>query len=67
MTIMNPHPALLVKLGSIIVHFDEFNSKGGHEYDLHTAHQLMADPDVKEWLDGMNAAAMLPVKRKSRT
>jgi hypothetical protein len=67
MTIMNPSPALLVKLGSIIVHFDEFNSPGGHEYDLHTAHQLMADPDVKEWMDEMNGAAMLPVKRNPRS
>ena len=60
---MNPPPALLVKLGSIIVHFDEGTSPGGHEYDLHTARQLLADPDVKDWIEKMTAAAMLPLKR----
>lgn len=60
---MNPNAALLVKLGSIIVHFDEATSPGAHEYDLHTARQLLLDPDVKDWIAKMTAAAMLPVKR----
>lgn len=60
---MNPSPALLVKLGSIIVHFDEFTSLGGHEYDLHAARQLLADPEVAEWIAAMTKAAMLPQKR----
>ena len=62
---LNPSPSLLVKLGSIIVHFDEANEPGGHEYDLHTARQLLADPEVAQWIAQMNAAAMLPLKRSA--
>lgn len=61
---MKPSPTLLVKLGSIIVHFDEATAPGGHEFDINTARQLLADPEVKEWIDTMNKAAMLPLKRR---
>ena len=60
---MNPSPTLLVKLGSIIVHFDEATAPGGHAYDLMAARQLLDDPEVKNWIAQMSAAAMLPVKR----
>jgi hypothetical protein len=60
---LSPAPALLIKLGSIIVHFDEFHSEGGHPVDLHTAKQLLADPDVKDWIHRMTVSAMLPLKR----
>jgi hypothetical protein len=56
-TMMNPSPALLVKLGSIIVHFDEATEPGAHEFDLHTARQLLADPEVAAWMKAMDAAA----------
>lgn len=63
--LLKPSPALLVKLGSIIVHFDEATSPGGRlDFDLVTARQLLADPEVKEWIDKMNEAAMLPLKRR---
>jgi hypothetical protein len=62
---MKPSPALLVKLGSIIVHFDEATEPGAHEFDLHTARQLLADPEVAAWMKAMTAAAMLPVKRST--
>ena len=62
---MNPSPALLVKLGSIIVHFDEATESGAHAYDLMTARQLLADPEVSEWMQQMQVAAMLPVKRST--
>lgn len=58
-----PSVGLLVKIGSALVHFDEFNSPGGHEYDLHTAKQLLADPDVAAWIKAGTASAMLPAKR----
>lgn len=59
-----PSVPLLVKLGSIIVHFDEFTTPGkGHEYDHHTAQQLLKDPEVAEWMDAMRNMAMLPIKR----
>jgi hypothetical protein len=60
---MKPSPTLLVKLGSIIVHFDEATELGGHKFDIQTARQLLNDPDVSEWIKQMNGAAMLPVKR----
>lgn len=63
MDIFKPPVSLLVKIGSALVHFDEFTAPGGHEYDLHTARQLLADPDVKAWIEKMTGAAMLPCKR----
>lgn len=64
MEALKPRVALLVKLGSALVHFDEYTSPGGHEYDLATARQLLAEPDVKAWIAELTAAAMLPVKRR---
>lgn len=60
------HPAisLLCKLGSIAVHAEEFVSPDGHHFDLTALRGLMADPEVAEWLKGMQAAAFLPVKRR---
>ena len=60
---LQPSAALLVKIGSALVHFDEATGPGGHEVDLHTARQLLADPEVKDWIDTMTKAAMLPLKR----
>lgn len=61
---LKPAPALLCKLGSIIVHFEELNSKDGHAFDKIAVDQLIADPDVQAWISEMQAMAMLPVKRK---
>lgn len=60
---LKPPVLVLIKIGSALVHFDEATGPGGHEFDLHTARQLLADPDVKQWLEQMTNAAMLPVKR----
>ena len=60
---LTPPPSLLCKLGSIIVHMEEATEPGGHEFDVHTMKQLMADPEVEQWLADMRAMAMLPVKR----
>lgn len=60
---LKPNPALLIKLGSIIVHFDEFLGPGSHELDLMAARSLMSDPEVKQWLEDMTKDAFLPVKR----
>jgi len=60
---LNPSPALLCKLGSIAVHAEELLSPKGHAFD-HTALQMLCEDDeVKQWLQQMNAMAMLPVKR----
>lgn len=58
-----PSPALLCKLGSALVHADEFLSPGKHAVDRTAFVALRDDPEVKAWLAQMNALAMLPVKR----
>ena len=62
-TPLKPSPALLCKLGSIVVHADEGLGPHGHEFDITALKQLLADQEVNEWLAAMNAMAMLPVKR----
>lgn len=61
---LSPSPALLCKLGSIVVHVEEFLSPEGHDFDRQAIAALLADPEVKAWLSAMNALAMLPLKRK---
>lgn len=60
---LRPAPALLAKLGSIIVHAEEAASPGGHPFDAEAIKALMDDAEVREWLQGMAKLAMLPVKR----
>ena len=62
---LSPSVLLLVKLGSAIVHADEFHSAGGHEFDLVAMKQLLADPEVIAWISEMTKMAMLPVKRSA--
>jgi hypothetical protein len=61
---LKPSAALLCKLGSVIVHCDEMTSADGHHFDRVAMQNLLADSDVKEWLDAMGRMAFLPVKRK---
>lgn len=63
-SMLTPSPTLLVKLGSLIVHYQEWTSSGAHVVDRIAIDTLEAEPDVIEWIDAMNAAGMLPVKRK---
>ena len=60
---LKPSPQLLVKLGSIIVHYEEWDSEKGHHFDRATAGALMNDAEVKEWFDEMRKMSFLPVKR----
>ena len=60
---LNPSVALLIKLGSIIVHQEELLSPGGHTFDQHALDTVRNDPEVVEWLDTMTKMAFLPVKR----
>lgn len=60
---LKPQVTLLVKLGSIAVHADEFLSPGGHEFDHVALHLLLRDPEVVEWLAEMDRMAMVPKKR----
>lgn len=61
-----PPLPVLMKLGSIVVHADEFTSPGGHEFDLTALRNLLADGDVRAWVDGMTRKGYLPVKRSAR-
>jgi len=61
--VLKPTPTLLIKLGSLIVHYEEWTSQHGHELDKAAIDGLMGNEDVKEWLDGMNKMAFLPSKR----
>ena len=60
---LKPSIALLVKLGSIIVHLEEFMSPKRHEFDLHALQTLTGDAEVSEWLKAMDDLAFLPKKR----
>lgn len=60
---LHPSTTLLIKLGSIVVHQQELASPGGHGFDKVVLDQLLADPEVQDWLDTMNRAAFLPVPR----
>jgi hypothetical protein len=60
---LNPRPALLCKLGSIVVHAEELVSPKGHAFDHTALLMLCEDDEVQEWIQQMNAMAMLPVKR----
>lgn len=58
-----PTPLLLIKLDSIIVHFEEYNSENGNPVDLAAAKALLLNDDVLEWMSSMRKMSFLPVKR----
>ena len=60
---LKPELALLIKLGSIAVHADEMFSPSGHQFDKITLNNLLQDPELKAWLQEMDARGLLPVKR----
>lgn len=60
---LKPPPSLLVKLGSIAVHAEEWGSVYGHAFDKVAMEQCLNDPEVREWRKAMDAMAMLPKKR----
>lgn len=60
---LKPSPTLLIKLGSMVVHYEEMLSRKGHEFDKHALDTLVNDEEVKAWFSAMNKMAFLPVKR----
>ena len=58
-----PPIALLVKLGSVIVHVDEYTGGKGHPHDLEAIKSLLGDRDVQAWLASMDAKGFLPIRR----
>lgn len=62
---LTPELGLLVKLGSIAVHAEEYLSPNGHQFDGVALRQLLEDAEVKSWIKEMDKMAMLPKKRRS--
>lgn len=60
---LNPSPTTLAKLGSIVVHIEEYLSPEGHHFDRGAIESLLRDPEVVQWLAGMRLLALLPEKR----
>lgn len=57
---------LAAKLGSILVHVDEYSADGGHRYDLDAARSLLDDIEVRQWLAHVASLGLLPRKRGER-
>lgn len=55
--------ALIIKLASIIVHYEEAMSDAGSPVDKQTAEDLTQDAEVKECFDVLSKNALLPLKR----
>lgn len=55
----------LAKLGSIIVHLEEY-AKTNEPTDLDAAQGLLADPEVLTLMGTLRAKALLPLKRDGR-
>lgn len=60
---LSPSAALLVKLGSLVIHLEEAHSPNGHPVDHAAVKQLQDDPEVQAWFAAMHKMAMLAVKR----
>lgn len=59
----NPPLGVLVKVGSIARHVEEFMSLASHPLDKVALDGLLEDPEVAEWLEAMDDLGLLPVKR----
>lgn len=60
---LKPSVSLLVKLGSIVIHADEYTSPDGHDFDRTAICSGLMDAEVQEWIAEMTKMAFLPVKR----
>jgi hypothetical protein len=61
---LHPSTQLLCKLGSALVHADEYLSTDGRGVDLQEFKQRIADEEVQQWLIAMGP--LLPLKRITR-
>jgi hypothetical protein len=60
---LKPSPQVLIALGSLVMHYEEYMSPKGHPNDKDAIDTLRNQPEVKEWFDQMDKMAFLPVKR----
>ena len=56
-----PSLPLLCKIGSALIHAEEWLSPTGNFFDKGALEGLLADPEVKAWIKAMGP--LLPVKR----
>ena len=63
MSIKAPTPIVGVRLASIAIHAEEM-VEDGHPLDIAAVRGLLADADVRAYLDYLRPLALLPVKRK---
>jgi hypothetical protein len=61
-----PALSLLVKLGGLLIHAEEFMEPGGSPLDLVEFKQGMKDADVQNWIREGVGMALLPLKRSIR-
>lgn len=54
---------LLIKLGSIAVHVEEYLSPKGHDFDRHALIGLLSDGEVRNFIARMSDQGFMPVKR----
>ena len=59
----SPLNSLTIKLACIAAHVEELLSPNGHEADREAIKGLLADPEVRAWLDDPKNAIFLPLKR----
>lgn len=63
MNVLEPELGLLAKLGSLVLHVDEGLDGNGDPLDIAAVRALLEDPEIVDWLAGMDELALLPVKR----
>jgi hypothetical protein len=56
--------SLAAMVGSILVHVEEGLSDDGHQFDWGAVKALLAQPDVRAWVDSLEKIALVPKKRK---
>lgn len=61
---LKPTTALLMKLGSAVVHAEEaLDATKRSPLDVQAFVGILSDPEVRQWFEQMNKMALLPVKR----
>lgn len=63
--IIHPPMAVLVALGSLAVHIEEYLSKDGHPNDKIAIQSLLAGAELRAFLRDMDRLAFLPKKRNT--
>lgn len=61
--VLKPSVSILCKLGSLYVHLEEGTSDKKHPMDVMAIKTIIDDPELKEWIIGMDKMAFLPKKR----